>query len=211
MTTDRTEAFSDGVFAIAATLLILNVHLPSFDQGDVGRQLLNSWPAYLTYAISFLQIGIVWVNHHHLLELIGRVDRGLMFLNLLLLVFIGFVPFPTGLVALAFQAGRYESLACIAYGVLMAAMGAAFLMIWAYLARHGDLLKRAFSEGQIRQFMLRTIAGSAAYGISAAISIVSPAASLAGFVLIALYYVRPVAELDGEAARSRETSGDLRP
>jgi uncharacterized membrane protein len=123
-----------------------------------------------------------------------------MFLNLLLLVFIGFVPFPTGLVALAFQSGRYESLACIAYGVLTAAMGAAFLMIWAYLARHGDLLKHAFSEGQIRQFMRRTIAGSAAYVTSAAISIVSPAASLAGFVLIALYYVRPVAELDGEAA-----------
>jgi uncharacterized membrane protein len=200
MTTDRTEAFSDGVFAIAATLLILNVHLPSFDQGDVGQQLRNSWPAYLTYAISFLQIGIVWVNHHHLLELISRVDRGLMFLNLLLLVFIGFVPFPTGLVALAFQAGRYESLACIAYGVLMAAMGAAFLMIWAYLARHGDLLKHAFSGGQIRQFMLRTSAGSAAYLTSAAISIVSPAASLAGFVLIALYYVRPVAEVDSEAA-----------
>ena len=200
MTTDRTEAFSDGVFAIAATLLILNVHLPSFDQGDVGQQLRNSWPAYLTYAISFLQIGIVWVNHHHLLELIRRIDRGLMFLNLLLLVFIGFVPFPTGLVALAFQAGRYESLACIAYGVLMAAMGAAFLMIWAYLARHGDLLKHAFSHGQIRQFMLRTIAGSAAYLTSAAISLVSPAASLAGFVLVALYYVRPVAEVDGEAA-----------
>jgi uncharacterized membrane protein len=200
MTTDRTEAFSDGVFAIAATLLILNVHLPSFDQGDVGRQLLNSWPAYLTYAISFLQIGIVWVNHHHLLELIARVDRGLMFLNLLLLVFIGFVPFPTGFVALAFQAGRYESLACVVYGALMAAMSAAFLLIWAYLARHGDLLEHPFSHGQIRQFMLRTIAGSAAYVTSAAISIVSPAASLAGFVLIALYYVRPVAEPDAEAA-----------
>jgi hypothetical protein len=79
-------------------------------------------------------------------------------------------------------------------------MGAAFLFIWAYLARHGDLLKHPFSDGQSRQVMFRTLAGSVAYLTSAAISLVSPAASLIGFVLIALYYVRPVAELDGVTA-----------
>jgi uncharacterized membrane protein len=203
VTTDRTEAFSDGVFAIAATLLILNVHAPSFDQPDVGRQLVDSWPAYLTYAISFLQIGIVWVNHHHMFDLVGRVDRNLLFLNLLLLVCIGFVPFPTGLVASAFQAGRYESLSCAIYGGLMALMGVCFLLIWWYLLRHRDLLRHSISEAQSGLALRRSATGSVAYLVGAAVAFVSPAVGLTLFVLIALYYVRPVAEQIQPAMQER--------
>src|SRR5205814_4978093 len=95
--TSRLEAFSDGVFAIAATLLVLELRVPA-DTTDLVRALLGLWPAYLAYLISFLTIGIIWVNHHTLLEHCRRVDRTFLYLNLLLLMAVGIVPFPTSLV-----------------------------------------------------------------------------------------------------------------
>jgi uncharacterized membrane protein len=95
--TSRLEAFSDGVFAIAATLLVLELHVPR-GEPDLARALVELWPAYAAYLISFLTIGIVWVNHHTLLEHCRRADRRFLYLNLLLLIAVGIVPFPTALV-----------------------------------------------------------------------------------------------------------------
>jgi len=103
MRTSRLEAFSDGVFAIAATLLVLELRVPA-DTTDLGGALLRLWPAYAAYLVSFVTIGIIWVNHHTLLEHCRRVDRRFLYLNLLLLVAVGIVPFPTSLV------DRYTSL-----------------------------------------------------------------------------------------------------
>src|SRR5207249_5147766 len=94
MRTSRVEAFSDGVFAIAITLLILSVGIDKAPHGDLGTYLVDLWPAYLAYAVSFLTIGIMWVNHHLLFDNFARVDRPMLLLNILLLMLIAFVPFP---------------------------------------------------------------------------------------------------------------------
>src|SRR5213593_915772 len=95
--TSRIEAFSDGVFAIAITLLILDVHVPTISQGNLGSALTRQWPTYVAYLISFSFIGIMWVNHHRLFNHIRRSDNGLLFSNLLLLLGVTIVPFPTSL------------------------------------------------------------------------------------------------------------------
>ena len=97
--TARLETFSDGVFAIAATLLVLELSVGGTAHGDLGRKLLDLWPSYLAYATSFLTIGIIWVNHHAIFELIGRTDRTLLFVNTVFLLVVAFIPFPTRLVA----------------------------------------------------------------------------------------------------------------
>src|SRR5919204_4047728 len=98
MTTGRLETFSDGVFAIAATLLILEVHVRE-GRESLARGLLHAWPSYTAYAISFLTIGIIWVNHHTVFEQIGRVDRTFLFINVAFLMLVAFIPFPTKLVS----------------------------------------------------------------------------------------------------------------
>ncbi len=104
--TSRVEAFSDGVFAIAITLLILDVHVPTSSQGSLGHALGRQWPTYVAFLISFAFIGIMWVNHHRLFNHIHRTDNGLMFLNLLLLLGVTVVPFPTALIAAHYYAVR---------------------------------------------------------------------------------------------------------
>src|SRR6266705_1976578 len=98
METARLETFADGVFAIAATLLIIDVHADA-EGGRLGHALLHAWPQYGAYAVSFLTIGVVWVNHHTVLRQIGLADRTFLFLNVLLLMDVAFVPFPTRLAA----------------------------------------------------------------------------------------------------------------
>src|SRR5215471_14225643 len=98
--TSRIEAFSDGLFAIAATLLILEVKIPSPTQTILARQLLQRWPSYVAFLLSFLFIGIMWINHHRLFTHIKRSDNGLLILNLLLLLGVTAVPFPTAVLAI---------------------------------------------------------------------------------------------------------------
>ena len=96
----RLEAFSDGVFAIAITLLVLEIVVPHVEEpGELGQALLDLWPSYLAYATSFLTIGIMWINHHTVFRQLGEVDHRFLFINLGLLMCISFVPFPTTLLA----------------------------------------------------------------------------------------------------------------
>src|SRR3981081_2349851 len=116
MRTSRLEAFSDGVFAIAATLLGREVRGPP-DTTDLVGALLRLWPAYAAYLVSFLTIGIIWVNHHTLLEHCTRVDRRFLYLNLLLLIAVGIVPFPTARVDQCMLSERGATPALIVYGL----------------------------------------------------------------------------------------------
>ena len=122
MTPARLETFADGVFAIAATLLILNVDSQVGDEsGTLGARLLHIWPSYVAYGVSFVTIGIMWVNHHLVFRQFARVDRPLLLLNVLLLMLIAFVPFPTRVVAQnAHTAGDREA-AALLYGITMTA------------------------------------------------------------------------------------------
>ncbi len=141
MGTTRLEGFSDGVLAIAITLLILDVHVP--DQaagGGLGRALAHNWPSYATYAISFVIIGIIWVNHHALFDQVARTTRTLLFLNLFLLMSVSFLPFPTALLSRYIRGGPNAHVAAAVYGADMTAIGLMFMAVLAYLVRTPEIL-----------------------------------------------------------------------
>src|SRR5262245_14230706 len=120
METGRVEAFSDGVFAIAITLLILAVGIEqSIAGGSLRHQLLHLWPAYIAYAVSFLTVGIMWVNHHQVFRHFERVDRPLLLLNILLLMCISFTPFSTRIVADHMENSEDRQAAALPYGSTM--------------------------------------------------------------------------------------------
>ena len=121
MRKSRAEAFSDGVFAVAATLLVFNLVDPKVDSG-LSRALVSEWPSYAAHAISFSTIVVIWVNHHAVTDTIERFDRSLLFINGLLLLTIAVVPFPTGLLAHYLQAGHDQITASVAYGLTMTTM-----------------------------------------------------------------------------------------
>ncbi|TME36625.1 MAG: DUF1211 domain-containing protein [Chloroflexi bacterium] len=134
MRTSRLEAFSDGVFAIAATLLVLELRVP--DEGvDLPRALFHLWPAYAAYLISFATIGIIWVNHHTLLEHCKRADRPFLYLNLLLLITVGIVPFPTALVGRYILAEHGATAALVVYGLGALLIAIAFSGVFFYVRR----------------------------------------------------------------------------
>jgi uncharacterized membrane protein len=121
----RTEAFSDGVFAVAATLLVFSLGTPAVKSGLSG-ELLNEWPSYAAYAISFLTIVVIWINHHVVVDAMDHIDRPFLFLNALLLLTVAFIPFPTGVLAHYLQAGHDQQVAAFAYGLTMSAMAFTF-------------------------------------------------------------------------------------
>lgn len=125
--TGRLEAFSDGVFAIAATLLVLEFSVHGGSR--LGSQLLHLWPAYLAYVTSFVTIGIIWMNHHHTVSLLGRTDRTMLFVNNLLLLTVAFLPFPTRLVAEDLHHAG-EKPAALAYAATLVVMAALHLIWW---------------------------------------------------------------------------------
>src|ERR1700757_2183768 len=136
VSTSRLEAFSDGIFAIAATLLVLDLHVPSHRPGQLGHALGHEWPHYATFLVSFLTIGIIWVNHHAQFARIERVDRPLLFLNLLLLLAVVVIPFPTSVLAGDLRASSDEAVAAAFYAATMFTMGCCFEATWVYVSRH---------------------------------------------------------------------------
>jgi uncharacterized membrane protein len=131
----RAEAFSDGVFAVAATVLVFNLVDPKVTHG-LGTALLQEWPSYAAYVISFSTIVVIWVNHHGIIDAIARFDRVLLFLNGLLLLTVAVIPFPTGLLAHYLQAGHDQTAAAVAYGLTMSSMSVAFSIFNLYARRY---------------------------------------------------------------------------
>jgi len=150
VTTARLETFADGVFAIAATLLIIDVGLPAQLDDSLAAELLDIWPQYLAYAISFATIGIIWVNHHVVLAQVARADRAFLFLTLALLLSVAFIPFPTRVLAEFVRTDNGQA-AALLYGFTMLTMSAAFLSVWLYasVGREADPAGRG-SEGDQR-------------------------------------------------------------
>jgi uncharacterized membrane protein len=189
--TSRLEAFSDGVFAIAATLLVLELRVPA-DEPDLTHALLQLWPAYAAYLVSFLTIGIIWVNHHTLLEHCRRVDRRFLYLNLLLLVAVGIVPFPTSLVDryIVSESGATAALVVYGLGGLLIAIG--FAAVFFYATHDGRLVGDRVSARQIRADGMLFPIGLAAYSVGIALAFVAPLASLAVYGLTAIFYALPL-------------------
>jgi uncharacterized membrane protein len=194
MGTSRLEAFSDGVFAIAITLLILDLRVPplsSTPQGELGSHLLELWPNYASYVVSFLVIGIIWVNHSAMFHHIERVDRQLLFLNLLLLLFVVAIPFPTAMMAEYIREGGANShVAAAAYSVTMFGMAISFGGLWLWVVRHRrGLLGATTDEAAARATAIRFTAGNLGYLILIGLAFVSAPLTLALHFVLALYYV----------------------
>jgi uncharacterized membrane protein len=186
--TTRLETFSDGVFAIAATLLVLEIGVDATHEHDLGQALLDLWPSYLAYATSFITIGIIWMNHHFCVETIGRIDRPLMFLNLLLLLTISFLPFPTRLVAEHLQKDG-EQTAVYAYASTLVVMAVVFNAWWRY-ARHGRrLIADDVPEARVRSISRAFDPGPPIYIATLLVAIASPLASVLLTLAIAAFYL----------------------
>ncbi len=188
--TGRCEAFSDGVFAIAITLLVLDLAVPSQESSratGLAAQLGAQWPSYFAYLVSFLVIGIIWINHHTMLGLIARVDRRVLFANLALLLTISVIPFPTRLLA-EYLLEPDAGVAAAVYGATMLAMGLAFSALWLAVTRDARLLHHPVDPATRRSTLRRFGAGNAVYAATIGVAFVSAVAALAVHAAIALYY-----------------------
>jgi uncharacterized membrane protein len=187
METNRVEAFSDGVFAIAITLLILAVGIEqAISEGDLGEQLLHLWPAYIAFAVSFLTIGIMWVNHHQIFRHFERVDRPLLLLNILLPMLISFTPFPTRVVAEHAQNPSDRQAAALLYGTTMTITAICFFAVWFYGSR--NLLRPDADRREVSGITRSYLPGAPIYATATLIAFVNSIASLVIFGAIALFY-----------------------
>ena len=188
--TDRIQAFSDGVFAIAITLLVLDLHVPPREEGkSLLHELGREWPSYAAYVVSFLVIGIIWVNHHQMLDTVRVVDRPALFANLALLGVVSAIPFPTRLLADYLTAGWDGSVAAAVYGSTMLAMSIAFSVLWLVITRErAALLAEHLDAATARRAVLRFGVGFLVYLAAIALAFASAPAALVLHGLIALYY-----------------------
>jgi uncharacterized membrane protein len=190
--TTRLEAFSDGVFAIAITLLILEIKVPSaaeIESHGLARALVERWPSFLGFLISFLTIGIMWVNHHSLFTYIRHVDRTLMLANLGLLMTISFLPYPTAVLAEHLPEVTARTPAAVFYGLTLVVIAVAFNALWwAGRGRQQRLLGADAHEGGVSTITFRYSVGPASYAIATAAALVNVWLSLAIHVGLALMY-----------------------
>ncbi|MGW1915943.1 TMEM175 family protein [Streptomyces sp. NPDC002076] len=185
----RVEAFSDGVFAIAITLLILDIKVPTTgDHGGLWHAIGTQWPSYAAYVVSFLVIGIMWVNHHQLFSYVAKVDRPLMFLNLLVLMVVAAVPWPTAMLAEYLREGAASHAAAAVYSLVMVAMALTFQALWWHLTRTGHLFDARVDTAAARATRARFALGSLGYPLTVALAFVSAPLTLAAHGLLALYY-----------------------
>lgn len=187
----RVQAFSDAVFAIIVTLLVLNLQPPHTHPGGLLEALLHEWPAYLAFTISFVYLSVLWLNHHALFRLVARVDAQLNWANLALLFSAVVIPFPTATLAAAFAGGdRYDERVAVAlYALSATPLSVPWLVIFRYLARHPELRAPDVSEGYVRAQFRRPVTGIVLYGLSGVLGwFVDPALGVATFVLMIVFH-----------------------
>jgi uncharacterized membrane protein len=189
MSRARLEGFSDGVIAVAITLLALDLVVPGPGHGPLLNQFGDRWPAFVAYLISFLTVGIIWVNHHVLVQNLAVVDRTILFLNLVLLLFVVMIPFATGTMATYLtKGGRDAHVSMALYCAVFEAMSLSFAAIFAWALREGRMHRPVPAEAR-RQAWLRFSAGGFAYAAAIGIAFVSPLVSLFIVAVVAVYYI----------------------
>jgi uncharacterized membrane protein len=185
----RLEAFSDGVFAVAITLLALDLAVAGPGHGPLLGQLGEHWPSFVAYVISFLTIGVAWVNHHALLRGIVVVERTLLFLNLVLLLFVVAIPFATATMAEYLTGGGSDArVAMVLYALMFQGLGLGFSGIFEWSLR-GERTLHPVPPAARRAVRWRFSAGEVAYLIAIVVAFVEPPASLAIIGAVAVYYV----------------------
>jgi uncharacterized membrane protein len=190
--TTRVEAFSDGVFAIAITLLILEIRVPRelAPPATLAQALAHQWPSYLAFVTSFFTILIMWVNHHRLFSHIGRCDDGLLFYNGLLLLGIAVLPFPTALVA-EYLGHEGQTIAASVYNGTLIAIAICFNLLWRSASRNGRLLHEDHDRDAVRDITESYRFGPLWYVVALALAFVSVTASLLLNLALAIYFALP--------------------
>lgn len=186
--TGRVEAFSDGVFAIVITILILEIKVPEDEGSHLWHGLAEQWPHYAAYVVSFLVIGVMWVNHHTIFGHLKRVSRPLLFLNLMVLMVVSVIPWTTAVLADHLRDPESAKVAAILYSSLTVVYAAAFLGFWWYITHVGHLFHDHVDRDGARATRLRFGLGCIAYPCALALSFFSAPLTLAAHGLIALYY-----------------------
>ena len=183
----RVETFSDGVFAIAITLLVLTIAQPThFD--ELRSQLLDRWPSLAAYVVSFVVIGIMWVNHHTVFSHLERIDRGLFYWNLLLLMTIVFIPYPTEVFGEALRLHEGAQTAAVLYSITMTVNALMWSGIWLHASRNRRLLSPGFPESQRTVSTLLFTGGTLLYLASIGVAFISAYLCLVFHAVLALYY-----------------------
>jgi uncharacterized membrane protein len=191
MSTQRIEAFSDGVFAIAITLLVLDIRPPHASPHLVA-DLLALWPSYLAYLISFLLIGLIWANHHEMFRHIRHSDRMLMFFNVLLLMDVAFLPFVTAVLSSSLRSDMGLRTAVILYGSTLVVGGLFFNAVWEWARRGHRLLGDSLSPDDAKAIARRFMFGPSAYLAGTVTGIFLPVLGLSIFAALILFYWLPI-------------------
>ena len=184
------EAFSDGVFAIAITLLVLDLVAPAVSEGGVGRRLMDEWPTYLAYLVSFASIGAAWFSHSTITEYLDRADSVLLRLNLLLLLFVSVLPFPTRMLGDYLRETGAERIAVTVYGLNLLAISGLTSILWHYAVSEG-LTKGDLADDDARAITSKLNPSLAFYAVTIAIGLLVPVAAVVLYLAIALYLLIP--------------------
>lgn len=187
----RLEGFSDAAFAIIITLLVLEIHRPTAATGHLGHALIDAWSSYLAYAVAFIYIGVIWLNHHYLFDRLSKVDFAMNWINLCIIGTTALIPFPTGVLAEAFRVGDItdQRAAVVLYALVASLMCVAWLPALWHLLRHCELAKPHLSEAVLAVEMFRPVVGILLYIIAAAVGwFIRPAIAACIFILVVGFY-----------------------
>ena len=183
--TGRIEAFSDGVFSIAATLLVLEIAVPEADFEHLGKGIADQWPSYLGYATSFLTIGGIWLVHHAIFRRLRFADFNVSRLNLLLLMAVAFLPFPTKLMAEAIDSSSAERTAVLFYGATLLVISVLVTLLVRYAGSHPDLIEEE-GRDEVVALAAQSSPNLVFYVVVLALAVLAPQVAAFGFLVIAL-------------------------
>ncbi|KUI40791.1 hypothetical protein AU198_15645 [Mycobacterium sp. GA-1199] len=195
------EAFSDGVFAIAITLLVLEIGVPDGSEDDLLAAVVRQWPSYLTYLVSFSTIGAVWLEHTVITEFLDRATPALIRLNLLLLLLVSFLPFPTRLLGDYIAESDAQRVAVTVYGINLLLVSVVVSLMWRY-AVWQRLIRAGVADADVRLITKRLTPGLAGYAVFIAAGLFAPVIAVFGYLMIAVYFIVPFAALRA-AGRAR--------
>jgi uncharacterized membrane protein len=211
--TGRTEAFSDGVFAVAITLLVLSFQPPTIHSSLTDRALLDSLPGQLpmiiAFVTSFATIGIMWINHHRLFSHIKRSDTGLLLLNLLLLLLIVFIPYPTALLAQQYAAHPEGHYAAVLFNGTYFMMAVCFNLLWRYASYHNRLLGKNTDQHAVAAISRQYLFGPISYIITLGLTLINVPASLFLNFILALFFALPPRQPRRVPQRNTQESSEI--